>query len=204
MSNPIKRRSPYAVRAGSSSPRYRPPAVSGQRDHWCKHCGGQTHYWPEMRGLYCNQCGTLEEDTDELKAQLEAEKLREESTFDMADGSAIYSPGMYSPSNIRKGKTIAVGSGKGHTTINMRDAITDKLRYRDGRTREMDQVFKAQDRQMESMGRTIKSDRVELKRSSNITSSDELRAERSSGTVGGLSGAGEYNPATGRRTRLSF
>jgi hypothetical protein len=78
----------------------------------------------------------------------------------------------------------------------------EKLRIKDGRTKEMDLIFKAQDRQMESMGRTILEDRLELKRSSNVTSSDELRAEKS-GNVG-LSGAGEYNPASGRKTRLSF
>jgi hypothetical protein len=59
-----------------------------------------------------------------------------------------------------------------------------------------------QDRQMESMGRTILEDKLELRRSSNVKSSDELRAEKS-GTVG-LSGVGKYNPASGRRTRLSF
>jgi hypothetical protein len=53
------------------------------------------------------------------------------------------------------------------------------------------------------MGRTILVDKVELQRSDNIRSSDELRAKKS-GTVD-LSGAGEYNPALlGRRTRLSF
>jgi hypothetical protein len=55
------------------------------------------------------------------------------------------------------------------------------------------------------MERTILEDRVELKRSSNITSSDELRAEKSGTGVLGLTGSGKYNPTTGsRRTRLSF
>jgi hypothetical protein len=93
------------------------------------------------------------------------------------------------------------GSGR---TISMKDAVTDKLRFKDGRTREMDQIFKAQDKQMEAMGRRILEDRLELKRSDNIKSSDELRAEKA-GSVWGLSGSTEYNPATGiRRTRLSF
>jgi hypothetical protein len=85
----------------------------------------------------------------------------------------------------------------------MKDAVTDKLRFKDGRTREMDAIFRDQDERMTARGRTILSDRVELKRSANIRSSDELKAEKSSGTVG-LSGAGEYNPVTGRRTKLSF
>jgi hypothetical protein len=67
----------------------------------------------------------------------------------------------------------------------------------------MDHIFKAQDRQMEAMGRTILEDRLELRRSSNITSSDELRAEKQG--VVDLSDYGRYNPTTGkRRTRLSF
>ena len=48
------------------------------------------------------------------------------------------------------------------------------------------------------MGRKILEDRVELRRSANIRSSDELRAEKQ-GTVN-LKGSGEYNPTTGRRT----
>jgi hypothetical protein len=103
---------------------------------------------------------------------------------------AIYNPETYTRANIRHGRTYAMpGSGR---TISMKD----------GRSKEMDLIFRAQDRQMESMGRTILEDKVELRRSSNITSSDELRAEKG-GTVG-LSGAGKYNPATARRTRLSF
>jgi hypothetical protein len=58
------------------------------------------------------------------------------------------------------------------------------------------------DRQMEALGRTKLEEKLELRRSSNITSSDELRAEKG-GSVG-LSGSEKYNPATGRRTRLSF
>jgi hypothetical protein len=56
--------------------------------------------------------------------------------------------------------------------------------------------------QLEANGRTITSDRLELKKSYNVLSSDELKAEK--GSTVGLSGAGKYNPATGRRTRLSF
>ncbi len=72
---------------------------------------------------------------------------------------------------------FGIGTGKART-INMKDAITDKLRYQDGRSREMDEIFKAQDRQLESTGRQITSDRLELRRSDNIKSSDEMRAER--------------------------
>jgi hypothetical protein len=43
---------------------------------------------------------------------------------------------------------------------------------------------------------------LELRRSSNITSSDELRAEKQ-GTVD-LSDYGRYNPVSRRTTRLSF
>jgi hypothetical protein len=86
----------------------------------------------------------------------------------------------------------------------MKDAITDKLRYRgDGRSKEMDAIFKTDDEQLQSRGRKILEDRVELRRSSSITSSDELKAEKKEREVA-LRGAGEYNPATGRRTRLSF
>jgi hypothetical protein len=102
--------------------------------------------------------------------------------------------GRSSPAGI----TIAI-KGRQHEDNN---EVIDKLRMRDGRSKEMDMIFRAQDRQMEAMGRTILEDRLELRRSSNITSSDELRAEKA-GTVG-LSGSEKYNPATGRRTRLSF
>lgn len=73
---------------------------------------------------------------------------------------------------------------------------------KDGRSKEMDAIFKAQDEQLTARGRTILSDRVELKRSSNITSSDELRAEKAGSAD--LTGFGKYNPVTGRRTCLSF
>jgi hypothetical protein len=43
---------------------------------------------------------------------------------------------------------------------------------------------------------------VELRRSANIRSSDELKAKKQ-GSVN-LKGSGEYNSATGRRTRLSL
>jgi hypothetical protein len=60
----------------------------------------------------------------------------------------------------------------------MRDAIADKLRFQDGRSRVLDTILRQQDEQFERMGRTITSDRLELKRSSDITSSDELIAEK--------------------------
>jgi hypothetical protein len=84
----------------------------------------------------------------------------------------------------------------------MKDAVTDKLRFKDGRTREMDAIFRAQDEQLTSRGQKILSDRVELKRSSNVKTSDELRAEKA-GTLD-LTGTGKYNTATARRSRLSF
>jgi hypothetical protein len=121
--------------------------------------------------------------------------------FSINDGSTIYDPETYTRANLRHGRTYAMpGSGR---TISMKYAITDKLRMKDGRTKEMDAIFKAQDEQLTPKGRTILSDKVELRRSGNILSSDELRAERQ-GRVD-LSGAGKCNPATGsRRTRLSF
>ena len=141
-------------------------------------------------------------DAEKLKAQQEQERLQREVTYTIADGSPIYNPDAYSRTNIRHGRTFAMpGSGR---TISMKDAVADKLRMKDGRTKEMDAIFKAQDKQLEATGRTILSDRVELRRSANIRSSDELKAAKSSGTVG-LSSSGEYNPASaGRRTRLSF
>jgi hypothetical protein len=119
---------------------------------------------------------------------------------------AIYNPETYTRANIRHGRTYAMpgSGGRGGRTVSIKrqDAIVDKLRMKQGLTKEMDHIFKAQDRQMEAMGRTILEDKVELKRSSNITSSDELRAEKQG--VVDLSDYGRYNPATGRRTRLSF
>jgi hypothetical protein len=123
----------------------------------------------------------------------------EEATFTLADGSDVFSPEAYSPSRIRSGKTIGIGTGKART-INMKDAIIDKLRYRDGPTREMDEIFKAQDRQLESTDRQITSDRLELRRSDNIKSCDEFRSEKLGHGYVDLSGAGKYNAATNRRT----
>lgn len=121
--------------------------------------------------------------------------------FSISDGSAIYDPETYTRANIRHGRTYAMPSSPGRT-ISMKDAITDKLRMKDGRTKEMDAIFQAQDEQLEARGRTILSDRLELQHSGNVTSSDELKAEKQGGTVN-LKGAAEYNPATSRRTRLS-
>jgi hypothetical protein len=191
----MKRRAPFIVRAGSGNPlRKKPPF------NFCSYCGCETVYFDSFHAQFCNHCGAVEEiDADKLRAQEEQERLQREVTYSIADGSAIYNPEAYSRHNIRHGKTFAMpGSGR---TISMKDAVIDKLRYKDGRTREMDQIFKAQDEQLTSTGRTIISDKVELKRSSNVTSSDELRAEKS-GTVS-LKGAGEWNPVSGRRTRLS-
>jgi len=195
----MKRRAPFIVHTGSGSP----PSKKRGPFNFCAFCGFETGYVDSFHAQYCNHCDSVEEiDPDKLKAQQEQERQLRESTYTIADGSAIYNPDTYTRSNIRHGKTItAIPSGAGRT-ISMKDAITDKLRFKDGRTREMDQIFKAQDEQMTARGRTILEDRVELKRSSNIKSSDELGAEKQ-GTVG-LSGFGEYNPAAGRKTRLSF
>jgi hypothetical protein len=168
--------------------------------NFCKYCGCETVYVDSLHALICNHCGAVLDPPDKLKAQQQEERQLRESTYTIADGSAIYNPDIYTRQNIRSGKTIAIGSGRGHT-VNMRDAIQDKLRMKDGRTKEMDQIFRAQDRQMEAMGRTILEDRLELRRSSNITSSDELRAEKTTTTYC------YYNPTTAgssRRTRLSF
>jgi hypothetical protein len=210
----FKERSPFIVRTGSSSSfnNNTPPPSSGVaaagKYTFCSHCGGRTFYWPQHHGLWCNLCGTLEEDSEQLKAQLEIEQLEQQSTFSLADGTDVYSPENYTYSKLRQSRrTFPVGSGGGGSgakTISMKDTITDKLHMKDGRSREMDRIFQQQDRQMEATGKIILEDRLELKRSSNVTSSDELRAENSSGNVGGISGTGKYNPATRRRTRLSF
>jgi hypothetical protein len=64
-------------------------------------------------------------------------------------------------------------------------------------------IFRKQDDQLEANGRRILSEHLKIDRSTSITSSSELRAEKGTNSVG-LSGAGEWNPATGRRTRLTF
>jgi hypothetical protein len=63
-------------------------------------------------------------------------------------------------------------------------------------------IFKAQDEQLQSRGRKITQDKVELRQLDNILSNDELKAEKAGNL--GLSGAAEYNSATGRRTRSAF
>ena len=145
--------------------------------NFCNYCGFQTVYVDSFHAQYCNHCGAVEEiDAEKFKAQQEQERLQREVTYTIADGSPIYNPDAYSRTNIRHGRTFAMpGSGR---TISMKDAVTDKLRFKDGRTKEMDQIFKAQDEQLTATGRTILSDRLELKRSSDITSSDELIAEK--------------------------
>jgi hypothetical protein len=193
----MKRRAPFIVRTGSRNP----PKKKGPYN-FCNYCGFETVYVDSFHAQYCNHCGAVEEiDAEKLKAQQEQERLQREVTYTIADGSPIYNPDAYSRTNIRHGRMFAMpGSGR---TISMKDAVTDKLRYKDGRTKEMDQIFKAQDEQLTATGRTIISDKLELKRSANIRSSDELKAEKSSGTVG-LSGTGRFNPTMMRRTRLSF
>jgi hypothetical protein len=192
----IKRRAPFIVRAGSGN-----PPKKKEPFKFCSYCGCQTVYLDSFHAQYCNHCGGVEEiDADKLKAQEQQERLQREVTYSIADGSAIYNPDTYTRHNIRHGKTFAMpGSGR---TISMKDAVTDKLRSKDGRTREMDAIFKAQDEQLTSTGRTILSDKIELRRSDNILSSEELKAEKSSDTLG-LSGSARYNPATVSR-RMSF
>ena len=193
-------RSPYIVRAGSSTP----PKKRKEPFHFCRYCGCETVYLEAYYAFLCQKCGAIVEEIDpeEQKAIEEQKRQQTESTYSIADGSAIYNPETHTRTNIRHGKIYPM-SGAGRTvSIKTRDTIIDKLRMKDGRSKEMDMIFRAQDRQMESMGRTILEDKVELRRSSNVKSSDELRAEKS-GTVG-LSGAGKYNPTTARRTNLSF
>jgi hypothetical protein len=199
----IKDRSPFIVRAGTGTPKRRKEPFN-----FCKYCGCETAYVESFHALYCNHCGSVNDidnnDPQEVKAKEEQERQAREQTYTIADGSQPYHPGIYTRSNIKHGRTIVAIPGSGGRTMAIKrsDVIIDKLRMRDGRSRELDRILQEQDRQMESRGRKILEDRLELRRSSNITSSDELRAEKS-GTVG-LSGAGEYNPATGRRTKLSF
>jgi hypothetical protein len=149
----------------------------------------------------------MEPDPEEMQKAIEHENQSNAPVFSTADGSRIFnssSGGHYDSMFGRRGRSSPGGvtipiKGRNHDGDN---EIIEKLRMKDGRFKEMDMIFGAQDRQMESMGRTILEDKVELRRSSNITSSDELRAEKA-GTVG-LSGAGKYNPATSKRTSLSF
>lgn len=145
-------RSPYIVKVGSGNPKRRKGPYN-----FCKFCGCETVYIDSFHAQYCNHCGAvLDIDPEKLKAQQEEERQLRESTYTIADGSAIYSPDVYTRRNIRSGKTtiVPIGSGKTHT-VNMRDAIADKLCMKDGLTREMDQIFKAQDEQLTARGRTI-------------------------------------------------
>jgi transcription initiation factor TFIIIB Brf1 subunit/transcription initiation factor TFIIB len=193
-------RSPYIVRAGSSTPKKRKEPF-----HFCRYCGCETVYLEAYYAFLCQKCGAIveEKDPEEQKAIEEQKRQQTESTYSIADGSAIYNPETYTRTNIRHGKIYPMSGGSGRTvSIKRSDTIIDKLRMKDGRTPEMDAIFKAQDEQLTARGQRILSDRLELRRSSNVKSSDELRAEKS-GNVD-LSGVGKYNPITGRRTRLSF
>jgi hypothetical protein len=195
-------RSPHIVRAGSSTPtkRRKEPFNS-----FCRYCGLETVYLEAYHAFLCQRCGTIVDEIDPKEEQ-KAKEQQQEQTYTIADGSQPYHPDIYTRSNIKHGKTFAIppGVGSGRTmAIRRSDAVAERLRMKDGRSRELDRILQQQDRQMESMGRTILEDRLELRRSSNVKSSDELRAEKSSGTVG-LSGAGRYKPATGKRPRLSF
>ena len=201
----IKRRSPYIIRAGGSGggtiPKRKRPY------NFCNYCGFETAYIDSFHAHYCNHCGTVQEvDPEQLKREQEQERQAREQTYTIADGSAIYNPETYTRSNIKHGRTYAIPGSSGRTVaIKRQDAIIDKLRMKDGRSKEMDAIFRQQDKQMESMGRTILEDKLELRRSSNVKTSDELRAEKA-GTVVDLSSSsgGKYNPATRRSTRLSF
>ena len=191
-------RSPHIVRAGSSTPKKRKEPF-----HFCRYCGCETVYLEAYHAFLCQRCGTIVDEIDPEEEQQRAKEHQQEQTYTIADGSQPSHPDIYTRSNIKHGKTFAIPPA-GHTVaIRRSDAIIDKLRRKDGRSLELDRILQQQDRQMESMGRTILEDKLELRRSSNVKSSDELRAEKS-GTVGGLSGTGKYNTATGRGTRLSF
>jgi transcription initiation factor TFIIIB Brf1 subunit/transcription initiation factor TFIIB len=192
------------VRAGSSTPHTK---KRKEPFHFCRYCGLQTVYMDAYYAFYCQRCGTIvdEINPEEKATTREQQQQQQESTYTIADGSQPYSPDVYTRSNIKHGKTFAIppaGSSGRTMAIRRSDVIAERLRMKDGRSRELDRVLQQQDRQMESMGRTILEDRLELRRSSNVKSSDELRAEKS-GNVG-LSGAGRYKPATGKRPRLSF
>jgi hypothetical protein len=195
----IKDRSPFIVRAGTGTPKRRRGPYN-----FCRYCGCETAYIEAYHAQYCNHCGSVQEiDPQELKIKEEQERQAREQTYTIADGSQPYHPDIYTRSNINHGRTIVAMPGSGRTmAVKRQDVIIDKLRMKDGRSRELDRILQQQDRQMEAMGRRITEDRLELRRSSNITSSDELKAEKS-GTVD-LSDSGKYNPVTGRRTRLSF
>lgn len=71
------------------------------------------------------------------------------------------------------GITIPIKSSK---------SITDRLRYRDARTKEMYDIFKWQDDHLQDTGRKVTEDNIQLHKSHNITSSDELKSEKA-GTV---------------------
>jgi hypothetical protein len=171
----IKDRSPFIVRAGSGSPKRRREAFN-----FCQYCGCETVYVDSFHALWCNHCGSVNDiDPQEVKAKEEQERQAREQTYTIADGSKPYHPDIYTRSNVKHGRTIVAMPGRGRTiAIKRSDAIADRLRMKDGRSRELDRILQEQDRQMESMGRRITEDRLELRRSSNITSSDELRAEK--------------------------
>jgi hypothetical protein len=218
MINPIIKRSraPYIRKVGKGhriggEPFFEergPPPYKPQTVKHCSFDGARMVYVSSMRCFYCNVCSNVMElDPNEVQNAIQYENESNTPTFSTADGSRIFnsSGGQYDNSMFGRGRR---SSSQGGITVAMKtreDLITDKLRLKDGRSKEMDAIFRQQDKQMEAMGRTILEDKLELRRSSNVKSSDELRAEKSSsGTVADLTGSGKYNPATGRRTRLSF
>jgi hypothetical protein len=97
---------------------------------------------------------------------------------------------------------MSAGTTSSYHYVNSVPSLQKELKECISEVKEMDAVFKVQDRQMEARARKILSDRIELKHSDNIKSSDELRAEKA-GAVG-FNDSGEYYPATRRRIRLSF
>jgi hypothetical protein len=215
MTNPIIKRSraPYIRKVGGNVPRIQdpfeenkgPPPYKPQTVKHCSFDGARMAYVSSMRCFYCNVCSNVVElDPYEVQNAIQYENESNSPVFGTADGSRIFNS--TDDSSIFGGRRSR--SSAGGITVAMKtreDLITDKLRMKDGRSPEMDRIFQQQDRQMEAMGRTILSDKLELKRSSNIKTSDELRAEKSGNVVDLTGTGGRYNPATGRRrTRLSF
>jgi hypothetical protein len=120
--------------------------------------------------------------------------------FKTADGSRIFDSEHPTTSGTAR-------STAGGITIPIKSStnVTDRLRYKDACTREMYDIFRKQDEQLEANGRRILEDKVDIRQSENICSSDELRVDKAGNGNVGLAGAGSYyNPATGRRTRLTF
>jgi hypothetical protein len=156
-------------------------------------------YVPTQKAFYCNSCGAMKELTPEAAQALQdyERSLTQPPAFSLVDGTPIQSGAQFD----RYGRSTYATPG-GITIPKHPMSMVDKLRYeKQGLTQEMDAIFRRDDERLQATGRTIIEDKLELNRSNSITSSDELKAEKS-GSVG-LKGSAEYNPAMRRRTRLS-